>query len=215
MAEKHGIPPTRPRSAPPPLLWRRRSLLGASLGAGAALALSGCGGRATTAAGETSTLKWGWDLPTSWDPVTSSAGWDVHGLSLVHAGLTELDQKRKAVPSLASSSSYDHGALVAPVPDRLRGEAHTALPALVLHGAADPVTAAAAQARALAARLPQATLGVPREGRHDVLNDAPHRSTAATVVLRLECLRGGPSSPPALTIETGPAGPAGPREERA
>ncbi|WP_326686433.1 MULTISPECIES: ABC transporter substrate-binding protein [unclassified Streptomyces] len=119
MAEKDGTPPTRSRSAPPqpppspPQLWRRRSLLGASLGAGAALALSGCGGRATTAAaGETSTLKWGWDLPTSWDPVTSSAGWDVHGLSLVYAGLTKLDQEGKAVPALASSWSYSHGGTV-------------------------------------------------------------------------------------------------------
>ena len=28
--------------------------------------------------------------PTSWDPVTSTAGWDVHVLSLVYASITRL-----------------------------------------------------------------------------------------------------------------------------
>ncbi|GAA3044181.1 ABC transporter substrate-binding protein [Kitasatospora albolonga] len=36
----------------------------------------------------------------------SSAGWDVHGLSLVYAGLTKLDEKGDAVPALAASWSY-------------------------------------------------------------------------------------------------------------
>ncbi|MDX3850079.1 ABC transporter substrate-binding protein [Streptomyces sp. AK02-01A] len=86
----------------------RRSFLGLSLGAGAALALTACGGEATSAAGGgAATLKWGWDLPTSWDPVTSSAGWDVHSLSLVYAGLTKLDPTGKAVPALATSWTYN------------------------------------------------------------------------------------------------------------
>lgn len=87
----------------------RRSFLALSLGAGATLALSACGGTASSsgAAGTASTLKWGWALPTSWDPVTSSAGWDVHALSLVYAGLTKLDEKGEAVPALATSWSYD------------------------------------------------------------------------------------------------------------
>ncbi|MFJ6567891.1 ABC transporter substrate-binding protein [Streptomyces sp. NPDC091292] len=86
----------------------RRSFLGLSLGAGAAVALTACGGGSTSATGAgQSTLKWGWALPTSWDPVTSSAGWDVHALSLVYAGLTKLDPRGEAVPALAKSWTYD------------------------------------------------------------------------------------------------------------
>jgi peptide/nickel transport system substrate-binding protein len=86
----------------------RRGFLGLGLGAGGALLLSACGGAATTSAtGTGGTLKWGWALPTSWDPITSSAGWDVHALSLVYAGLTQLDEKGSAVPALASGWKYD------------------------------------------------------------------------------------------------------------
>ncbi|MDX6354929.1 MAG: peptide/nickel transport system substrate-binding protein, partial [Streptomyces sp.] len=85
-----------------PAALGRRSFLGLGLGAGAALALTACGGTSSgsSAAGTgTSVLKWGWALPTSWDPVFSSAGWDVHALSLVYAGLTKLDAKGSAVPA--------------------------------------------------------------------------------------------------------------------
>lgn len=87
----------------------RRSLLGLGLGAGAAAALSACGGGSTSGASSTGggTLKWGSSLPTSWDPVFSSAGWDVHDLSLVYSALTKLDAKGNAVPALASAWSYD------------------------------------------------------------------------------------------------------------
>ncbi|RII14674.1 Glutathione-binding protein GsiB precursor [Streptomyces sp. YIM 130001] len=100
-------------SAPRPGLGRR-SFLGLTLGAGAAVALTACGGEATSASGAGGgVIKWGWDLPTSWDPVTSSAGWDVHGLSLVYAGLTKLDEKGSAVPALAGSWKYnDEGTTV-------------------------------------------------------------------------------------------------------
>ncbi|MGW2510103.1 ABC transporter substrate-binding protein [Streptomyces scopuliridis] len=107
----------RPATAPPstPLSGSglgpglgRRSFLGLSLGAGAALALTACGGGTTSSAGgQGSTLKWGWNLTTSWDPVTSSAGWDVHSLSLVYSGLTTLDQAGNAVPALATSWKYN------------------------------------------------------------------------------------------------------------
>ncbi|MER5182492.1 ABC transporter substrate-binding protein [Streptomyces sp. NPDC002896] len=92
----------------------RRSFLGLSFGAGAALALTACGGQSTSTAGSGGgTLKWGWQLPTSWDPVTSSAGWDVHALSLVYAALTKLDPKGVAVPALAKSWKYnDDGTVV-------------------------------------------------------------------------------------------------------
>ena len=54
-------------------------------------------------------VKFGWALVTSWDPVTSSAGWDVHALSLVYSGLTKLGPKGEAEPALAESWKYDSG----------------------------------------------------------------------------------------------------------
>lgn len=92
----------------------RRSFLGLSLGAGASLALSARGGQSTTGAGGTAaSLKWGWHLSTSWDPTTSTAGWDVHDLSLVCAALTKLDPKGDPVPAIAGSWKYnDDGTVV-------------------------------------------------------------------------------------------------------
>ncbi len=86
----------------------RRSFLGVTLGGGAAVALAACGAGATpaTSGGTSGTLKWGWALPTSWDPVTSSAGWDVHALSLVYAGLTKEDPEGDPVPALAAGWKY-------------------------------------------------------------------------------------------------------------
>ncbi|QIQ01047.1 alpha/beta hydrolase [Streptomyces liangshanensis] len=101
---------------------------------------------------------------------------------------------------LTEDVAFVRGSLDAAVPDRLRSEARPAVPALVLHGAADPVTPLG-QARELAARLPRATLGVVRDGLHDVLNDASHRTTAAVVVLWLERLRADPTGRPILTVE--------------
>jgi len=74
----------------------------------ATLALAGCAGAAAApsdAAGPTS-LTWGWALPTSWDPVTSTAGWDTHALALVYDGLTQLDTEGQVVPGLAESWEY-------------------------------------------------------------------------------------------------------------
>ncbi|GAA1275242.1 ABC transporter substrate-binding protein [Kitasatospora nipponensis] len=92
-----------------PSVLARRSFLGLGLATGASLLLAACGGADVTAAGSggnSGTLRWGWALPTSWDPVFSSAGWDVHMLSLVYAGLTRLDEQGKAVPALASAWTY-------------------------------------------------------------------------------------------------------------
>ena len=64
------------------------------------------GTTATVAAGGSGTLNWEWQLPTSWDPVASTAGWDVHVLSLVYSSITGLDPSGKAVPAVATSWKY-------------------------------------------------------------------------------------------------------------
>src|SRR5205823_5233155 len=56
--------------------------------------------------GGSGTLNWEWQLPTSWDPVTSTAGWDVHVLSLVYSSITGLDPTGKAVPAVATAWKY-------------------------------------------------------------------------------------------------------------
>ena len=118
------MPPSAPESSPSytsatPATsaarpFSRRGFFGLGLGAGGSLLLAACGASAVGAAtasgsGPGGTVKWGWDLPTSWDPVTSSAGWDVHALSLVYAGLTQEDEKGDPVPALAGGWKYDAG----------------------------------------------------------------------------------------------------------
>jgi alpha-beta hydrolase superfamily lysophospholipase len=73
-------------------------------------------------------------------------------------------------------------------------------PTLLLHGAADPVTPVAA------ALAPYADAGTVRVrvvngGRHDVLNDASHRSVAATIVLFLESLKLGSDLPDVVSAD--------------
>lgn len=98
----------------PPLTYRSAAVA-ASIAAVAALAACGSGspsgsaaaGAGPAAAGGTSgTINWEWELPTSWDPVTSSAGWDMHVLGLVYASITTLDAKGDVKPGLASSWKY-------------------------------------------------------------------------------------------------------------
>jgi peptide/nickel transport system substrate-binding protein len=71
-------------------------------------ATSGAAGSSSPAStsGASGTLNWEWALPTSWDPVTSSAGWDMHVLGLVYASLTTLDPAGNVAPSLATSWKY-------------------------------------------------------------------------------------------------------------
>jgi len=57
-------------------------------------------------AGVSGTINWEWELPTSWDPVTSTAGWDVHVLGLVYASITTLSPSGDVKPGLASSWKY-------------------------------------------------------------------------------------------------------------
>ena len=81
----------------------------------AALILAACGsssgGSAAGSAsastdGASGTLNWEWELPTSWDPVTSTAGWDMHALGLVYASVTTLNAAGTAGPGLASAWKY-------------------------------------------------------------------------------------------------------------
>src|ERR1700726_1455771 len=63
-------------------------------------------GSLAAASGASGTLNWEWQLPTSWDPVTSTAGWDMHVLGLVYASITTPDTKGDVQPGLASSWKY-------------------------------------------------------------------------------------------------------------
>ena len=99
---------------PAPLLkpsapLNRRGFLGLSLGAGLIVALEACGGSTSTtgSGGGGGTIKWAWQLPTTWDPVTSSAGSDVQMLALAYDPITALDEQGNAVPWLAESWAYD------------------------------------------------------------------------------------------------------------
>lgn len=73
-------------------------------------------------------------------------------------------------------------------------------PALLLHGGSDPV-APLDPVRVVAARLPRAELAVTEGGRHDVLNDATHRTVAAQVVQWLERLRNGAELAPIIVVQ--------------
>ena len=97
------------RTRQPATNLNRRAFLGASLGAGLILALEACGGTSTGtgSGGGAGTIKWAWQLPTTWDPVTSSAGSDVQMLALAYDPITALDQQGNAIPWLAESWKYD------------------------------------------------------------------------------------------------------------
>jgi peptide/nickel transport system substrate-binding protein len=98
-----------------PIALSRRGLLGIGLGAGALFALDACGGTSSTgtgsgaagASGTSGTISWAWQLPTTWDPVTSSAGSDVQMLALTYDALTALDDNGNAVGWLAESWKYN------------------------------------------------------------------------------------------------------------
>ncbi|AHH21483.1 putative ABC transporter, substrate-binding protein [Nocardia nova SH22a] len=96
------------RSAPVTL--SRRGLLRLGLGAGALFALAACSdaGAGSVGGGGPGTVTWAWQLPTTWDPVTSSAGSDVTMLALAYDALTALDGDGNAVGWLAESWAYNH-----------------------------------------------------------------------------------------------------------
>ena len=91
------------------MLSTTRRVAVAAIVSSAALLLSACASSAG-AAGDSATpavVKWGFGLPTSWDPVTSSTGNDINTISLVYASLTQLDEDGVAGPGLAESWEYN------------------------------------------------------------------------------------------------------------
>lgn len=105
---------TQRSDSPGPVALSRRGLLGIGLGTGVLFALEACGGSSSgpagaggSAAGGTGTITWAWQLPTTWDPVTSSAGSDVQMLALTYDALTALDNEGNAVGWLAESWQYN------------------------------------------------------------------------------------------------------------
>ena len=100
---------TRASRVPQPTLdLSRRSLFGAVLGIGALATLQACGGEAEGGSGGDGggTVKWAWQMPTTWDPVTSSAGSDVQMLALTYSALTFIDNQGNAQPNLVESWEY-------------------------------------------------------------------------------------------------------------
>ena len=103
-------------------------------------------------------------------------------------------EARTACPAhrgvLTDEAAFDRGRLAEPLPERLAGaQRPAAVPTLVIHGDADPVTAPASVLEAFGSAV------LVAEGRHDILNDVTHRSVAATIVLFLERLRLGAELP--------------------
>jgi peptide/nickel transport system substrate-binding protein len=98
-----SIPPIRPLRLLALCLAVVATLLAVACSSGGGTTASSGTASTTTASG---TLNWEWELPTSWDPVTSSAGWDMHVLGLVYASVTTLNPAGAAIPGLASSWTY-------------------------------------------------------------------------------------------------------------
>jgi len=93
--------------------------------------------------------------------------------------------------------------LTEPVPAELIDRAAAArptIPVLFVHGATDPL-APLEPVRKLAANLPNASVAIVRDGRHDALNDINHRTVAAEIVQFLERVRATPTATPILTVE--------------
>ncbi|KQW47884.1 aromatic ring-opening dioxygenase LigA [Nocardioides sp. Root1257] len=95
---------------------------------------------------------------------------------------------------ITGDDGFGRGGLNEPLPWSSVELAPSGKPTLLLHGSADPITPAAA-ALAPYAGAEDVRVRVVNDGRHDVLNDASHRSVAATIVLFLESLRLGSELP--------------------
>ncbi|KRC52581.1 MULTISPECIES: alpha/beta hydrolase [unclassified Nocardioides] len=95
---------------------------------------------------------------------------------------------------IGEDAGFARGGLNLPLPWASVAPEGPGKPVLVLHGSADPVTAPT-DALALYDGVPDVRVRLVNGGRHDVLNDASHRSVAATIVLFLESLKLGPELP--------------------
>lgn len=95
---------------------------------------------------------------------------------------------------IGEDAGFGRGGLNQPLPWTAVEPVAPGKPVLVLHGSADPVTAPT-DALALYDGAPDVRVRLVNGGRHDVLNDASHRSVAATIVLFLESLKLGPELP--------------------
>ena len=98
---------------------------------------------------------------------------------------------------LSAADRLERGAVYTPLPSEWFERADLAavhVPVLALHGAADEISPLS-EARARYAAAPRIELVSLVGGRHDALNDASHRTSAATVLLFLERLRLGPEAP--------------------
>jgi peptide/nickel transport system substrate-binding protein len=103
---------TQRSTSPRTVQLSRRGLLGIGLGAGTLFALEACGGTTTVGGiggggSRTGVITWAWQLPTTWDPMTSSAGSDVQMLALAYDALTALDEAGNAVGWLAEKWTYN------------------------------------------------------------------------------------------------------------
>ncbi len=106
---------------------------------------------------------------------------------------------------ISEDDGFGRGGLGAPLPWASLELRAPDKPVLVLHGSADPITPAEA-ATAPYAGAEDARVRLVQGGRHDVLNDASHRSVAATIVLFLESLRLGPDVPDVVVPVVVPMG---------
>lgn len=109
--------------------------------------------------------------------------------------------------TLADPSVVDPDALSRSISDELDppDPATLTVPVLGVHGDSDPV-APLQEAVEYYANLPSARVFVVDGGRHDSVNDAAHRSVAATLVLFLEELRNGtPTVSPVSLSEREPS----------
>ncbi|SMH40419.1 Lysophospholipase, alpha-beta hydrolase superfamily [Rathayibacter oskolensis] len=110
--------------------------------------------------------------------------------------------ERTACPNHAGvlARETDAGARDAVLPPELLAVAASAVrvPLLALHGGADAISPVA-EAVALYRTAPRAEIHLVADGRHDALNDATHRSAAATVVLFLERVKASAATAPIIT----------------
>ncbi|QHC70090.1 lysophospholipase [Rathayibacter sp. VKM Ac-2801] len=110
--------------------------------------------------------------------------------------------ERTACPTHAGVLAREADAVArdAVLPPELLSVAASAVraPLLALHGEADAISPVA-EAVAVYRTAPRAEIHLLADGRHDALNDATHRSAAATVVLFLEWVKASAATAAIIT----------------